>query len=88
MQDQHSISVASEIRRSLPKQVILSARNLNIQLVGEILENIDGTPHIKTLGVLHVMGEASNFQMKSKIIEAVKEKGEKRQVVDRLTIKR
>lgn len=88
MQDKHSISVASEIRRKLSPKLVLQSRSLNILLVGEQTEETKSNVIIKAKGRLEVRGEASNIHMKSKIISAIRESSGGRQVIDLMTARR
>ena len=89
MQNQHSISVASGIRRKLPASLTTQAIGLNIILVGEQTEETKpGVLVIKTKGQIEVRGEAANIHMKGKIVSTVRENSEGRQVTDLMTAKR
>ena len=89
MQNQHSISVASEIRRKLPANLTSQATSLNIILTGEQTEEIKpGVLTVKAKGQIEVRGQAANIHMKSKIVAAIRENSGGRQVSDLMTTKR
>ena len=91
MQTQHSITVAADIRRSVPGKLLSQARNLSIVLVGEQTEEdakAKGGIRIVTKGQVVVTGEASGVHMLDKIISHIREKAGGRQVSDRMTVKK
>lgn len=88
MQTQHSISVASKIRRELPPKVAAQVEQLHILLVGEQVEQDKGGATITKKGVIEVRGTAVNVQGQSVVIEAIKAKAEGRQVINMTSVKR
>lgn len=87
MQNQHSISVASEIRRKLPPKIASEITAINITLVGEQTEDDKGGTKIIKKGEIQVRGTASSVHMQSKIIELIKENSGGRQVKNHTTVK-
>lgn len=88
MQDQHALSVAGEIRRSLSPKLISGFQSLNILLVGEKTEADKGGLVIKIKGHFEVRGTAPNIHVQSKVIAAIKEKSGGRQVKDFTSVKK
>jgi hypothetical protein len=87
VQDRHSISVASEIRRKLPVKLASQVKSLNVTLIGEQTEEDKGLVRVKVKGCIEVRGEADSVHTKGKIIPAIHENSGGRQVKDFLSVK-
>ena len=88
MQDQHSISVSSEIRRSLPPRLARQVSKLDIMLIGEKTERTKMGIRIKVKGYIELHGEIPNEHSRGKIVNAVRERSGGRRVEDLMTAKR
>ena len=90
-QTQHSITVAADIRRAMPGNLLSQVKNLGIVLNGEQTEEdakAKGGIKIVTKGQVIVTGEASGVHMLDKILTAIREKAGGRQVSSRMTVKK
>ncbi len=88
MQDKHSISLVSEIRRNLPAKIISGMQSLNILLVGEQTEADKGGDVIKVKGHIEVRGIAPDIHAQGKVVAAIRENSGGRIVKDFTTVKK